>query len=135
MFWVVRVFAVREVVVHSWDRDAKAALESAESADPQSANVPARRVLGGYPILKNCPELLSAFSKAFRVPQIVIALAPSGASTATEDRENRCCASNRIQFRTGRFQMAKRRIAYGLSRLSAHGGMASAKRWTCSRAC
>jgi hypothetical protein len=46
-FWAVRVFSVRAVVIHRRDRDAKAALESAESADPQSANVPGRRVLGG----------------------------------------------------------------------------------------
>ena len=44
----------RQAGIHR-GRDAKAALEGAESADPQSANLGARRVLDGYSTLGAVP--------------------------------------------------------------------------------
>jgi hypothetical protein len=52
-------------------------------------------------------------SLSIRVPQI---LSPSGASTATEKRENRCCASNRIPFG----QAASKRRNGGFSDVLGH---------------
>ncbi len=75
-------------------RNAKVALESAESADPGSTNAAARGVLGEDSTFDAVPDFFRLLFQAlgFANP------APCGALTATEDPENRRCTSTRIRF-------------------------------------
>ena len=90
-------------------RDAKAALESAKSADPQPANAAARRVLAGYSTLGTVRIALCLFP-GMRVPQIPMPCREWRINCYTGPGE----PPLRFQphpVRTGRFQMPQRRIS------------------------